>query len=77
MLSVSTRMTKVLEASGDRSAAQAYAANAVLVEKRLKEIQVLLGKHAEAAAKKPLSWGYPGDLAYFVEQLDNLIEHLK
>lgn len=76
-MSVSTRMTKVLEASGKPSAADAYAAKTLIVEKRLKEIQVLLGKHATEQAKKPLSWGFPGDLDYAVEQLDNLIEHLK
>jgi len=77
MLSVSTRMTKVLEASGKPSASDAYASKRLVVDKRLKEIEVLLGKHATEQAKKPLSWGFPGDLDYLVEQLDNLIEHLK
>jgi len=79
-MSVFTRMTKMLEASGKpgkQTASEGYAAKRLVVDKRLKEIEVLLGKHATEQAKKPLSFGYPGDLDYAIEQLDDLIEHFK
>lgn len=91
-MSVADRMNKVLEASGSAiaksvtpslapkgkmSASDAYAAKRIVVDKRLREIEALLAKHAMEQAKKPLSFGYPGDLDYAIEQLDNLIEHLK
>lgn len=91
-MSVADRMNKVLEASGSAiaksvtpslapkgkmSASDAYAAKRVVVDKRLREIEALLGKHALEQAKKPLSFGYPGDLDYAIEHLDTLIEHLK
>lgn len=76
-MTVAERMSKMLEGAGKPSAADAYAAKQILVTKRLKEIETLVGKHAVEQAKKPLSWGYPGDLDYAIEQLDNLIEHFK
>ena len=76
-MSVSARMTHLLEDPKDRSASEAYALKMENVQERLKEVDALLVRHAEMQSKRPLNWGFSGDLDYTIEHLDKLIDHLK
>jgi hypothetical protein len=52
------------------TAADAYTANYEAAVQHLERLQALLASHAERADLDPRNWGFAGDLAAVIGQLD-------
>jgi len=53
-----------------RTASQAYAENMEKIRETLKKLKTGLRKHQREQAKDPRSYGYPGDLSYVADLLE-------
>lgn len=65
---------RFLKRGGTADANRAYEERLHDVTELLKKFQLLLKKHAQDQKKSPGDWGYPGDLAYVVDELKNLVQ---
>jgi len=63
--------------SKKESAVERYKKNEKEIEKLLKSITTKLKKHKKGFSKKPLDWGYVGDLGYVMEKLEDINDHFR
>jgi hypothetical protein len=57
--------------SNKPTAAETYAAHMAQAEALVQQLGVILDNHKAIQAQSPKSWGYPGELRCFVENLRN------
>jgi len=64
---------RFLKRGGVADANRSYEERQHDAQQLLKKLQDLLKKHAADQKKHPGDWGYPGDLGYVVEELQNIV----